>query len=157
MNKTIIRAIGRLPEHWHHEALHMYQERLTPFVSLQIIELPEGHQGSVKPDLQKTRLAEAESLLKGIPKDAFIIALDEAGKNLSSPMLAEKTKEWAQDSRPLVFLIGGSWGLDKTVIAQSHLVLSLGQLTLPHALARIVLLEQLYRVAMIQAGKTYHK
>jgi len=158
MNRLKIRAIGRLPDDWQKAAVDMYVERLKPLSNLEIIELPEGHGGSAKPDVIKASKNEAESLLKGLPPDATVIALDETGKQLDSPALAAQIQAWSENgSRPVVFLIGGSWGLDPSVRARADMVLSLGKLTLPHALARIVLLEQLYRSAMIQSGKTYHK
>ncbi len=136
----------------------MYVERLLPFGGVDIVELPEGHGGAKKPDQTKTRETEAASLLKGIPKEAFVIALDEQGKPLSSPDLAQRLQDWSSDgSRPVVFLIGGSWGLDPSIRTRADIILSFGPLTLPHNLARIVLLEQLYRARMITAGREYHK
>lgn len=157
MNKIIIRAIGRTTEPWYQQAIHSYQKRLEILTPIQIVELPEGHRGSSKPDLEKTRVAEAQSLLKGIPKEAFVVALDETGKSFSSESFARSLSDWSTNGRLMVFLIGGSWGLDGEVKARSNQALSLSQMTLPHSLARLVLVEQLYRAAMIQGGRTYHK
>lgn len=158
MKNLTIRAIGRLPEDWQKNAVHIYEERLAAFGGISIIELPEGHGGSAKPDEVKTRKIEAESLLKGIKEDVFIVALDETGKGLSSLKFAKKLEEWADNGRHAVtFLIGGSWGLDETVRKRASATLSLSEMTFPHGLARVVLLEQLYRAHMILAGKTYHK
>ena len=157
MHKTTLRVIGRAQETWHVEALESYLDRLSPFQKIDLIELPEGHGGSAKPDLAKTRKVEAESLLKGIPDGAFAVALDETGKRFDSPTFAKKLETWAEGGRPVVFLIGGSWGLDASVRDRADVVLSLGEMTLPHLLARIVLLEQLYRAESILSGKTYHK
>ena len=157
MKKITIRAIGRSTEPWQREGVDMYVDRLKPFVKLEIIELPEGHQGSPKPDLIKTRAREAAALLKGCPEGSWIVALDEKGTELASSALPSALVTWASGGREIVFLIGGSWGLDPAVRSRADTVLSLGKLTLPHGLARIVLLEQLYRAAMIRSGKTYHK
>lgn len=157
MHKTTLRVIGRAQESWHVEALESYLDRLSPFQKVDLIELPEGHGGSAKPDLAKTRKIEAESLLKGIPDGAFVVALDETGKRFDSPTFAKKLESWTEGGRPVVFLIGGSWGLDTSVRDRADVVLSLGEMTLPHLLARIVLLEQLYRAESILNGKTYHK
>jgi 23S rRNA (pseudouridine1915-N3)-methyltransferase len=157
MKKIIIRAIGKASDSWHREAVQTYLERLAPFARPELIELPEGHGGSVKPDVEKTRRTEAESLLKGIPNQAFVVAVDETGRTFSSNTFAEQIHAWSEGGRTLVFLIGGSWGLDTTVRDRADTVLSLGSMTLPHLLARIVLLEQLYRAETILAGKTYHK
>lgn len=154
----MIRAIGRLPEPWQKEAVHMYEERLAPFGGVDITELPEGHGGSSKPDEHKTRSVEANSLLKGVPEDAFLVALDETGKSLSSVKLAEKLQDWSDDGRRTVaFVIGGSWGLDERVRKKAGAILSFGPMTLPHGIARVILLEQLYRAQMIRAGREYHK
>lgn len=157
MHKTTLRVIGRAQESWHVEALESYLDRLSPFQKVDLIELPEGHGGSAKPDLAKTRKVEAESLLKGIPDGALIVALDETGKRFDSPTFAKKLETWTEGGRPVVFLIGGSWGLDASIRDQADVVLSLGEMTLPHLIARIVLLEQLYRAESILSGKTYHK
>lgn len=136
----------------------MYEERLAAFGKIDLVELPEGHGGSSRPDEAKTRTIEAESLLKGVPKGAFVVALDETGKSFSSLSFAKKLEEWSENgARSVVFLIGGSWGLDEKVRKAAGAVLSLGPMTLPHGMARAVLLEQLYRARMIQSGREYHK
>ncbi len=157
MHRFIIRVIGKPNESWHPQAIHSYLERLTPFAKVELIELAEGNEGSAKPNESKTRSSEAASLLKGIPKDAFVVALDEHGKNLDVPTFVKTLENWTEGGRTVVFLIGGSWGLDETVIKRANGLLSFGKHTLPHLLARIVLLEQLYRAEMVLHGKTYHK
>ncbi len=157
MQRLIIRAIGKIPQGWQREGVAEYIERLQPFAQVSVVELPEGHEGSAKPDLVRTRQAEAVSLLKGIPEEAVIIVLDETGKIYTSTEFAERVSDWGEGGKTLVFLIGGSWGLDPSVRERANAVVSFGKMTFPHALARIVLLEQLYRTAMIQSGKTYHK
>lgn len=156
MKNTTIRAIGRLHEPWQKEAIHMYAMRLERFGGIEIIELPEGHGKSAKPDPQKGMRDEGESLLKGIPDDAIIIALDSHGKTMDSHVFSDRIEDWSQKSR-IVFLIGGSWGIDPDVLAKADFVLSFGPMTLPHGLARIVLLEQIYRAKMIETGSEYHK
>lgn len=155
MHTFILRVIGKAQTPWQKEALEEYKTRLAPYANIQIIECSEGHQGSAKPDEAKTRVREAESLLSSLPPNAYLIALDEQGKNLSSTILAATIKQYTD--RPIVFFIGGSWGLDTSIRNRVHLVLSLGKQTFPHLLARIVLLEQLYRIETILQGKTYHK
>ena len=157
MKNLIIRAIGKPQDSWHQQAIHTYLERLRPFASVQIVELPEGHQGSAKPNQEKTKEKEGESLIKGIPKEAWVIALDETGRELDSATFAAALADWGGNGRPLVFLIGGSWGLSHAAKERADAILAFGRMTLPHALARIILLEQLYRAAMINAGKVYHK
>src|SRR5271156_2864870 len=108
MKTLIIRLIGKPTDAWHQNAIRMYEERLHPFASVQTVELPEGHGGSAKPDLVKTRKTEAQSLLKGIPDDAFVVTLDETGKELDSPAFAAKLSDWSDGGRTVMFLVGGS-------------------------------------------------
>jgi 23S rRNA (pseudouridine1915-N3)-methyltransferase len=152
-----IRAIGHLQEEWHTQAIHTYVARLSPFARVDIQELAEGHAKSAKPDILKAQKIEAEHLSKNIPADAFIVALDETGKGLDSVSFAKKLEDWGANGKPVVFIIGGSWGLDASIREKAHVTLSLGKMTLPHAIARIVLTEQLYRAMTILKGTEYHK
>lgn len=152
-----LRTIGKLQETWQQEAVENYVKRLSPFARTTIQELAEQHGGSAKPDTAKTIKLEGESLLKTLPSNAVILALDETGKELDSVAFAQKIETLGGQGQPLVFIVGGSWGLDASVRARADFVLSLGKMTLPHALARITLLEQLYRAMTILKGKTYHK
>jgi 23S rRNA (pseudouridine1915-N3)-methyltransferase len=104
MQRVIIRAIGKLGAGWSREAAADFLERIRPFAMVDIVELPEGHDGSAKPDLVRTRQAEAISLLKGIPESAFIIALDETGKNISSTVFSDRVRTWSEGGRPIVLL-----------------------------------------------------
>lgn len=158
MHSFRLRVIGRPHETWQADALKTYLHHLSPFAQVELIELPEGHGGASKPDPAKTKKIEAESLLKNLPANATLIALDETGKNLDSPTFASKIEDWSSNgNRPLVFFIGGSWGLDESIRKQAHHLISFGKQTFPHMLARIVLLEQLYRAETIIKGKVYHK
>lgn len=157
MKRIHIRAVGRLPEVWQREAQTALLARLQPYAKTEIHEISEGHKGSAKPDPERTRAAEAEGLLKGYGSDAFVIALDEHGKEYASPAFAAQLESWTQDGSPLVFMIGGSWGLDEALVQQADVKLSLGKMTWPHAVARLLLLEQLFRAETISRGKEYHK
>ncbi len=157
MKRIHIRAIGSLPETWQREASAALQTRLKPYIQLDMVELSEGHKGAAKPDKARTQQAEALSLAKGYKSDAFVIALDEGGKEYDSPAFARQLETWSEGGRPLVFLIGGSWGLDETLLKSAQAKLSLGKMTWPHAVARLLLLEQLFRAETISRGKEYHK
>lgn len=156
--RIIVRAVGKLPEAWQREACASYAERLGAIFPLQIQECPEGHGGSAKPDTERVKAAETEALLRGLPPDAVLIALDERGKSVSSEAFAQAMDEWSEHGqRPLAFCIGGSWGLDANLRTKARATVAFGPMTLPHGLARVVLLEQLYRAAMIRTGRAYHK
>lgn len=156
-----IKCIGTLQEPWHQQAIHMYTQRYRPFGKLEILELPEGHKGSAKPNLPKTLQTESDSLLKNIDPDTFVIVLDQSGQELNSKelgdLISSNNSRFEVRGSKFTFIIGGSWGLDKKVLKRANFILSLGKMTFPHSLARIMLLEQLYRAQMINHGRNYHK
>jgi 23S rRNA (pseudouridine1915-N3)-methyltransferase len=101
---------------------------------------------------------EAAKLTKEIPDGAAVVALDERGESLSSEALAQRIGRWRDDGRPaLVFLIGGPDGLAPELVAKADLRLAFGRMTWPHQLARIMILEQLYRAIAILSGHPYHR
>lgn len=153
-----IRAIGTLQEPWQEAAEAQYIKRLQAFSTPTLFEGKEGHSGSAKPDLTRTKENEATELLKLIPNNSFVVCLDEHAKALDSATFSKAIEKWSEfGARPITFLIGGSWGLAERVKQRADISLSLSPLTMPHALARIVLLEQLYRALTILKGKEYHK
>jgi 23S rRNA (pseudouridine1915-N3)-methyltransferase len=104
------------------------------------------------------RQREGTLLLAQVPKGAPVVALDAGGRVLSSPALAKRLDQWQSAGiRDLAFLIGGAEGLDAAVLERADLVLSLGAMTWPHLLVRVLLAEQLYRAQCIQAGHPYHR
>jgi len=104
------------------------------------------------------RRAEGEALAAAAPAEGFWVALDRRGKAIDSEGLARRMEKWrAEWPHPVVFFLGSDLGLDPDLVARCRWVLSLGPLTLPHALARLVLLEQLYRSLSIGAGIQYHR
>ena len=152
-----IRAIGKLPKDWHTQAIHSYVDRLAPFTKLTITELAEGHSSSAKPNIAKTKENEAEKLLAGVLPSVYVIACEESGEPLTSDAFAKSIKTRMDEGQHIVIMIGGSWGLDSSVTDRANQIISFGRMTLPHALFRVVLLEQLYRACLINAGKEYHK
>ncbi|MEO0568653.1 MAG: 23S rRNA (pseudouridine(1915)-N(3))-methyltransferase RlmH [Pseudomonadota bacterium] len=102
--------------------------------------------------------AEAELLVKAIPKGSLTLALDERGKTLSSPEFAGKLANWRDDGRSdLAILIGGADGIAPDLRAQTDFSISFGKMVWPHMLARVMLAEQLYRATTILAGTPYHR
>lgn len=132
------------------ELFNRYVKRIRP--RLNLIELNE-----VNASLEEAKLKESQNLLKAVPDKSVIISLDEGGKNYGSHMFAQKLQGWVELSRPISFLIGGAEGLHRQVIERSDLVLSLGALTWPHMLVRILLAEQIYRAQAILQGHPYHR
>ncbi len=159
MNITII-CVGKLKERFYLDAAQEYQKRLAGYCRLQLLELPEVRlpdqptQGEISAALAKER----DAVLSRLPKNAKIIALCIEGKELSSPKLAEQIRQWTVGgSSHLVFFIGGSYGLHPDLKQLAHFRLSMSPMTFPHHLARVMLLEQIYRAFKINEGSRYHK
>ncbi|HET9018666.1 MAG TPA: 23S rRNA (pseudouridine(1915)-N(3))-methyltransferase RlmH [Acetobacteraceae bacterium] len=143
-------AIGRLGRAPEAALFARYAARLRP--PLALTELPDGHGAAAE-----IKRREADALLAALPAQAFAVALDMAGEAPGSEGLAARLAAWRDTGRKLCFLIGGAEGLDARVLARAGARLSLGPYTWPHALARVMLAEQLYRAQSILAGHPYHR
>lgn len=160
MQRVTILCVGKLKERFYTEAVAEYAKRLGRFCRLDIVELPESRLPDNPSPAQIRQALETEaSLIRArIPKGAAVIAMCIEGQTLSSPQLAQRMGRFAVGGESsLVFLIGGSVGLDESVKAQADLRLSMSPMTFPHHLARVMLLEQIYRAYQINAGTKYHK
>jgi 23S rRNA (pseudouridine1915-N3)-methyltransferase len=152
---TII-AVGRLKESFWRDAAAEYLKRLPPYADVRVIEVPDRDPG--KGGDARALAEEGEAVLRAIPEGAHVIALEVGSRSLSSERFAERLSGLALDGRSHVaFLIGGSLGLADGVLARADERVSFGDMTLPHNLARIVLLEQVYRAFRIIRGEPYHK
>lgn len=156
MHSFHILALGKAQESWQTEAVTQYLTRLKPYAVAKLIEIPDEPESSTASTAQ-LRHREAEKLRRQIPSGSTIIALDETGKNLSSQEWADFLEREAERGTPLTFLLGGANGLDPDLRASARAIMSFGKHTMPHMLARIILLEQLYRAETILRGKTYHR
>ncbi|HBK84997.1 MAG TPA: 23S rRNA (pseudouridine(1915)-N(3))-methyltransferase RlmH [Firmicutes bacterium] len=159
MQLTII-AVGSLREKYWREAAREYERRLLPYTKVRIQEIPpervsdENSPVQVLQALQK----EAAKIRKALPGNQTLVVLDVAGRSMSSPELAAWLEQEATYGRGSVtMLIGGSYGLDSSLLAQADLKLSFSAFTFPHQLMRVILLEQIYRAIKIQRGEAYHK
>lgn len=159
MRWTIV-AVGRLKErHWR-DAMEEYLKRMRPYRPLQVIELPDERADAAESPAQ-TALAtarEGERILGHLKPQSTLIALWDQGEQLASEALARRLETLEQNGGgELVFVIGGSYGLAPEVLKRADWHLGLSRLTLPHQLARVVLLEQLYRAERIRRQEPYHK
>jgi 23S rRNA (pseudouridine1915-N3)-methyltransferase len=151
---TVI-AVGKLREpHWR-SAQKTYQERLQHYTDLQLIEVKDVVGQGLPPKVAMKR--ESEQLLQAADTATRRFAMTPIGVQMSSPQLATFLQRQIQLYGDLAFLVGGPYGFSDDVLAQCHEQLSLSTLTFPHELARILLLEQLYRAATIINGEKYHK
>lgn len=143
-------AIGRSRDGPESALFARYVTRIRP--SLTLTELPDG-----KGAPAELKRREGEALLAALPVQAFVVALDLAGEALDSLGLAARLDAWLGLARPIHFLIGGAEGLDHPVLNRADFMLSLGRMTWPHLLARVMLAEQIYRARAISAGHPYHR
>ncbi len=133
-----------------------YLKRLGRYLPAEVVEVPPSKKGGADP--LRAREEEGASLLAKVKPADTVVALDERGEELTSEELSRKVVQEAMvRGKDLVFLIGGAEGLSDAVRARANRVLSLSRMTLPHRLARVVLLEQLYRALAIARGEPYHK
>ena len=159
MIKCKIIALGSLKEKFFKEACAEYQKRLSRFCDLEICEiepvrLPDTPSlGEIENALKK----EADQIIKKIPQNAKVIALCVEGKEMPSEKLAAQIDKISAIGQGICFIIGSSYGLSNEVKKMADLRLSLSQMTFPHKLFRVMLLEQLYRGFMINQGSQYHK
>ena len=155
IRRATIVGVGRL-KGWTAEGCEEYLTRLRRYFPVEVVEVPEEDMN--RRTAEEVLAAEAQRLLKRLPDRAHVVALDrERGKSLSSEDLARKLDALGGSGRSHVaFVLGGPLGLSPGVLDQADDRLSLGPITLPHALARVVLLEQLYRAVKIERGEKYH-
>ncbi len=160
MMKIQVLCVGRLKEKFYLEAAREYEKRLAACCKLQILELPEERlpEEPSQAQIEAALTREGQRLLSKIPKGARIAALCVEGEALSSPQLAAKLAAWGVGgSSQVCFLLGSSYGMAPEVKARAELRLSMSPMTFPHHLARVMLLEQLYRAFQINGGTRYHK
>ena len=153
MQITILQ-IGKTKHQFISEAEQEYLKRLSPYARIKQQTLKEGR---VQNNPQVTKADEAKSFLEALPKHTFLIALDETGRQFTSPEFAkqiETIKDFGEAN--ITFIIGGPFGLDDSIRKSANLILSFSKFTFTHEMIRILLLEQLYRAMMIISNKTYH-
>ncbi len=153
-------VMGKLKEKFYLSAAAEYEKRLKGYCSFRIIELPE-HRLPEDPspaEIQTGLDKEAEAIFAKIPKGAWLCIFTPEGRILSSEEFAGKLKDVKNMGKSSAcFLIGSSFGISQKVKDRADFKLSMGKMTFPHHLARIMVLEQLYRAEAIQAGSKYHK
>lgn len=154
--KLRILAVGtRMPD-WVEAGCDEYGKRMPPELRIQAVEIALGNRGKNQP-AAKAIEAESQALLKALGARDFVVALDVLGKTMSTEKLAAALSNWQMDGRDISLLIGGPDGLSADCLARADLRWSLSDLTLPHPLVRIVLMEQLYRAWTINANHPYHR
>jgi len=151
----LIAAGTRLPD-WVNQGFREYQKRLRAPLKLDLTEIPVATRRAGD-NPQRAMLREGESMLAALGRDDYVVALEVSGKAMSTEQLSAWLAERLRDARPLALLIGGPDGLAQDCRARAQFSWSLSPLTLPHALVRVVLAEQLYRAMSLLAGHPYHR
>ena len=155
MRLTIL-CMGKTKERFIQEGIEKYLRYLKPYANASIKELKEEKIQDLK-DAPSIRKKEAEKIFKAVPAGAYLVSLDERGEGFTSHEFAALLNNTLESGvREMIFIIGGAMGLDEEVVARSHKTVALSRWTFTHEMARLVLLEQLYRAFTIIKGKTYH-
>ncbi len=155
-----ILCVGKMRERFYADAASEYQKRLKRLMPTNIMELPDEPEPThTSPKIQEMIMQkEGARILQKIGVQDYVIAMCIDGQNPSSEKLAKKIQSlFTQGKSQITFVIGGSLGLDPSVIARANEKMSMSAMTFPHQLARVMLLEQLFRAGKINAGERYHK
>lgn len=154
--KARLIATGERAPSWVAQGFSEYQKRLSHWLPLELVEIEPGLRGKGR-DPKRAIEDEGKRVLAALPKNAYVVALDVPGRQLSSEQLAQRLEHWRSQGRDLAFLIGGPEGHAAEVSAVADEKWSIGPLTLPHMLVRLVVAEQLYRAAAMLANHPYHR
>lgn len=160
MQKVTILCVGKMKEKFYIDAAAEYVKRLGRHCKLDIIELPEQKlsENPTQGEIDAALAREAAAISEKMPKGGAVIAMCIEGKLMGSEELAQRVSRFALEGKSqLTFLIGGSVGLHPSIKEQADLRLSMSPMTFPHHLARVMLLEQIYRSYQILEGSRYHK
>lgn len=155
MRARVIAVGERMPD-WVADGFAEYRKRLSRELPLDLVEVKLGARGKGR-DPKRAIADEGAAVRAALPKEAHVVALDGRGAAWSSEQLAAELKRWRMEGRDLALLIGGPDGHAADVLAEAHQRWSLGPLTLPHMLVRLVVAEQLYRATTMLTGHPYHR
>jgi 23S rRNA (pseudouridine1915-N3)-methyltransferase len=153
--KLLIVAVGQRVPDWAQTAYDDYAKRFPPELRVELKAVKTEPRGSKT--LETLLSAERERIEAAIPRGSRIVALDERGTTLTTKALAQQLNEWQLESDDVALVIGGPDGLDPAFRAAAHQRIRLSDLTLPHALVRVLLIEQLYRAWSVNANHPYHR
>jgi 23S rRNA (pseudouridine1915-N3)-methyltransferase len=154
--KARLIAVGEGAPDWVAAGLAEYRKRLSHWLPLELVEVTPGLRGKGR-DAQRATQDEGVRVLAMLPRQATIVALDGRGKPWTSEQLAQRLESWRAQGRDLALLIGGPEGHAGAVREAAHETWSLGPLTLPHMLVRLLVAEQLYRACSMLANHPYHR
>lgn len=154
--RTCLISVGERMPGWVADGFAEYRKRLSRDLPLELIEIPLGARGKGR-DSVRAIADEGAAVLAALPRDCHVVALDGRGQAWSSEQLAEQLANWRMQRRDLAILVGGPDGHAAAVMERANQRWSLGPLTLPHMLVRLLLAEQLYRATTLINGHPYHR
>jgi len=153
--KLVVVAVGQRMPDWAQTACDDYAKRFPPDCRLEVKTVKTEPRGSRS--LETLYAAERARIEAALPKHARVVVLDERGTAMTTKALAQRLTEWQRGGDDVALVIGGPDGLDPAFKAQAHETLRLSDFTLPHAMARVLLVEQLYRAWSVNANHPYHR
>ena len=148
-------AIGQKMPAWVDQGVEEYARRMPREISVEWLDIPPAKRGSAT--REKYRVQEAEAIEAKLSGEDYVVALDICGKAVSTELIAERFDQWQMQGEQISIVIGGPDGLHPNILKGAKERWSLGQVTLPHPLVRVILAEQLYRAWSVQAGHPYHR
>lgn len=151
-----VAAVGQRMPDWVNQAWEDYAKRFPPALPLELKQIKTPRRAK-NADVAASRRKEGDDLLAAIPQGALVVTLDVTGKPWSTMDLAQRLEDWMLEGRDVTFLIGGPDGLSGACRKRADLSWSLGRATYPHALARVMVAEQLYRAWSITQNHPYHR
>jgi 23S rRNA (pseudouridine1915-N3)-methyltransferase len=154
--QLLVAAVGQRMPPWVNEAWHDYRRRMPPGIALALREVPLGKR-TKNADIPRLVAEESRALAAAMPERARRVVLDIRGRPWTTRELSRRLEFWMADGRDVGFMIGGPDGVDSAIVAESDERWSLGPLTLPHPLVRVVVAEQLYRAWTITQHHPYHR
>lgn len=158
LNIQII-CVGKVKETYLKEAILEYSKRLSKYIKLDILELPdEKIPDKINDNIIETiKTKECNNIINHLKKDSYIIALDLKGKEFSSEEFSKNLDKISMENSHITFIIGGSLGLTKDLLNMCNQKICFSKMTFPHQLIRVFLLEQIFRAFKISNGETYHR
>jgi len=154
--RLLVAAVGERMPRWVDDGFAEYAKRFPPKARLELMAVRPEQRGATR-TVAQALAAEGKRLAAGLPAGCRRVALDERGREVTSGELARLLERWLADGRDVAFLVGGPDGLDPALKAAAEVQLRLSSLTLPHALVRVLLAEQLYRALAILDNHPYHR
>lgn len=149
-------AVGTKMPAWVEEGVKDFHQRIRPIQSLELIEVPLAKR-TKSSEVDRLKAEEAEAIERRLKGNEKLVVLDVLGKSFSTHKLAQFISRWQMEGQDVAILIGGPDGLDTRFVSGKYELLSLSQLTLPHPLVRLLLVEQIYRALAINANHPYHR